>query len=274
MVVDGSNIYFAGSVDFGGTQGKDWFYGKLILSGTTLTSDSNFPIQTKDLGASDDAVIGIESVDASQLVLVGDKFEVAIAQKSDGTLGTPVIASYSNNASAKCVGKDSSNQILVGGTASNQMALINFNPASISLPSSPTLLGSGSVNAITLDASGKILLAGSSGNVLGVRRLNTNLSIDTSFGDSGLVTYLSATEAKDVTVDSVGQILLSGTSSNQMLIIRYQPNGSFINSANNLKTISFTGNSVANRIIFDSSNLNIVLGGQAGSNQAMARMTP
>ena len=205
-----------------------------VLSGTTLSSGW---IQTAELNTVDDQVIGIELVDATRLVLVGNRFDVAVAQKSDGlfprnpdnTPGTPVLSGYIN-ASAKCIKKDSANKILVGGNSSNQMALMKFDPTNIALPGSPTTFtGNGSVSAITFDASEKILLAGTSGTGLGIRRLNTNLTLDTNFGSSGLISDTVATEAKDVVVDSAGQILIVGTASDNMLIKRYQPgsNGNF-----------------------------------------------
>ncbi|MBM4303786.1 MAG: hypothetical protein FJ112_05610, partial [Deltaproteobacteria bacterium] len=76
MVVEDSNIYFAGTVDVDEIQGKDWLYGKLSLVENTLTISPEW-IKTVDLNTVDDVSIGIESVDNNQLVLVGDKFDVA-----------------------------------------------------------------------------------------------------------------------------------------------------------------------------------------------------
>jgi hypothetical protein len=221
----------------------------------------------------DDELIGIETTNVGNLVLVGNKFNFIFVPKDTGVMDPNNLVNPTFSASATRIKKDGSGNILIAGSSDSKMSLTRFDPAN--LPPTLTLsqFGPGTVNAIAFNASGKILLAGTNGSQLAVSRLNTNLGLDTTFGSSGLITDTISTEAKDIEVDSAGQILIVGTSSNQMLIKRYQSNGSFINDGNHLKTVSFTqGNSVTNRIILD--GIQLVLGGIAGTSQAMARLWP
>jgi uncharacterized delta-60 repeat protein len=102
-----------------------------------------------------------------------------------------------------------------------------------------TALGSGDdyCQSVTLQADGKILLAGysfnGSNNDFALVRYNLDGSLDTSFsGDGKLTTALSSfdDEGYSITLQADGKILVAGTSrngsNNDFALVRYNPDGS------------------------------------------------
>ncbi|MFN6994739.1 MAG: DUF4347 domain-containing protein, partial [Aquincola tertiaricarbonis] len=88
------------------------------------------------------------------------------------------------------------------------------------------------IQAVTLDASGRVLLAGrsSTGAVthMAVVRLTTAGALDTSFSGDGIAVGTgtrSSGAAYAVTVQSDGKVLLAGDSSSQGLLLRYNADG-------------------------------------------------
>jgi uncharacterized delta-60 repeat protein len=73
------------------------------------------------------------------------------------------------------------------------------------------------VNGVALQGDGKILIAGTAGNDFGLSRCNVDGSLDTSFGDHGLLTvdfFGAADVAQDVLVQTDGRIVAGGTVKN------------------------------------------------------------
>lgn len=289
VLVEDNNIYFAGHAVSAADGNRNWLYGKVLLNSTPV-------VWNADTGTSTDSAIGIESVSPSKVAIIGNRFEVQICNKSDGmcdclvtdtSTGSPTCTSnYVSPASginiAKKTAKDSSGQIWVVGSSDSIMSVMRFNPLSLSSPlATPMQLFSwavGTGNAIAFDRAGNALIVGGISNqFLAITRLNSNLAVDPSFGDQGLLQDAVASEGFDIAIEpSVGvdNILIASASSNQMLIRRYQPNGTFVNpNSSNSKLISFDPLiSGAKRLIRD--GYKIVLGGNAGGLSAVTRIHP
>lgn len=171
------------------------------------------------------------------------------------------IAVYANPAisistdSGNAITLDSSGRILVTGQSWNisnlDMVMLRFNPNG-SLD--PTFDSDGIVRhhnaaggnggdygyAITIDNSGKILVAGASANSLGIGsndmaiwRYNADGTLDTTFDGDGIVIYHNAVGwayGLAITIDGSGRILVAGLNYNgtddDMAIWRYNSNGS------------------------------------------------
>ncbi|MEH2042211.1 putative Ig domain-containing protein, partial [Nostoc sp.] len=94
-----------------------------------------------------------------------------------------------------------------------------------------TDIGTGSSDtaySVTLQADGKILVAGSSTNNFAVVRYNSDGTLDTSFGTGGKVTTnLGGTDiAYSIAVQSDGKIILAGKRTSDFALARYNSNGS------------------------------------------------
>ena len=281
ILVEGTDIYFVGTTDISGN--ADWLFGKLTLQNDIAWNIEY--IRNIEAGNMNDSAIGIESISDSQIVIAGERFEVAVCEKLNGNCndGVTSLSSPPDVIKAKKVIKDNSGNVLVAGSSNSHFAVMKFNPSlaplNLSNPIEFFVATGGIANSIALDRNGKILLAGSSLSQLAIVRLNSDLSLDTTFGSPstpGMVRDSISPEATDIIIESSGtsdNLLISGSSSNQMLVRRYQPNGSFNNPTINSKNISFSPDtSVANRIILD--GFKIVLGGKTGNKTAVVRIHP
>ncbi len=146
-------------------------------------------------------------------------------------------------------------------------------------------------NAVALDATGKIVIAGmadyadaTTSNFF-VARLNTNGTLDNTFGSTGKkVIYVSINnndEANDVKIDGNGNIIVAGraydynnSGQDDMALVRLTSSGALDNSfgTNGVAIINFAGSGdVAESIALDAGN-NIYVGGYSnnGTNLDMA----
>jgi uncharacterized delta-60 repeat protein len=102
----------------------------------------------------------------------------------------------------------------------------------------PIGTASDGANSMTLQADGKILLAGYSGGDFALVRYNSDGSLDTSFSGDGMLTTAvgsSSSAANSVTLQADGKILLAGYSynsgsSNDFALVRYNSDGSLDSS--------------------------------------------
>jgi len=83
-------------------------------------------------------------------------------------------------------------------------------------------------NSVTLQADGKILVAGSSDGNFALARYNVNGSLDTSFSSDGKVTTDIGFQdtGNSVTLQADGKILVAGTSNDGFALARYNTSGS------------------------------------------------
>jgi uncharacterized delta-60 repeat protein len=149
----------------------------------------------------------------------------------------------------KAVALQPDGKILVAGGVGSSFAVVRFNPDG-SLDTSfdgdgivvTSLFSSGNFRAISVQADGKIVAAGSVLNssnqdFFAVVRYNANGSLDTSFGTSGSTTadFGVIDFFTDLTIQPDGKILALGTgnvssSTPSVAIMRLNSNGSFDNS--------------------------------------------
>lgn len=139
-------------------------------------------------------------------------------------------------------------------------------------------------NAIAIDNNGKIVVAGSSRDGIGIDtdmalwRFNTDGSLDTTFNAVGFITHDGAVPSSfddvglDVTVDASNNILVTGTSTDSngdlhMVIWRYTPAGvldATFNSAGSIPGVVTRANAIndnhGNSITTDSSGRIVVTG--------------
>ena len=89
--------------------------------------------------------------------------------------------------------------------------------------------------SLTVQADGKILVAGTSGGDFAVARFNSDGSLDTSFSGAGRVTteFGSANDsAYSIKVQTDGKILVVGYSGSNFALARYNTDGSLDTSRN------------------------------------------
>jgi uncharacterized delta-60 repeat protein len=123
-----------------------------------------------------------------------------------------------------------------------------------------------------LQADGKIVIAGRTTNTTtgefaaALVRLNSNGTLDTSFGNNGKVNTLknSYVFAEAVALDANGKIVVTGHSDGSMIVLRYNSNGSldttFGNSGYTITNFDGQGSAKACAIALDNSG-KIIIGG-------------
>ena len=129
--------------------------------------------------------------------------------------------------------------------------------------------------AIKLDNSGHIIVAGISNQYMFLARLNSDGSLDTGFGNNGMIVYNKESMAYDIALDSNENILVTGTIVNTntwesvMSIWKYDITGNLVTSFGNNGVAKFdTGrhNNAGYAIDIDG-NGKIVVGGISEQNQ-------
>ena len=143
-------------------------------------------------------------------------------------------------------------KLLVAGSKSGDFALLRYN-ADRNNPSLDTSFGaSGSVTtdfgsstdsgrSVTVQADGKILVAGYSNGDFALVRYNSDGSLDTSFSNDGKLTtdFGSTTDyGQSVTVQADGKILVAGSSNGDIALVRYNADGSLDGGTPNGQTLT------------------------------------
>jgi uncharacterized delta-60 repeat protein len=244
--------------------------------------------------------VSLVSFFLSSLAFAGNKFAIAGYQPNgsldasldgDGKVATDFSAN--GDAAAKGMVVDSSNRIVVVGTADNQFALVRYLPSGS--PDSSFGVGgkvltsfagfSAAANAVALDQNGKVVVVGEADGYFGVARYNPDGNLDTSFGNiyaQGKVKVsfpsCGSSEAHAVAVDSSNRIVVAGTtfcsgytgsawalarlSSNGLLDSSFGSSGKVITSFASDDGLGEFDKEVAGAIAVDSSG-KIVVGGHA-----------
>ncbi len=142
-----------------------------------------------------------------------------------------------------------------------------------------TAIGTGGddqAHAVTIDSSGRIVVAGFSENsyyyLFAVARYNTNGVLDSSFGSDGSVITIVGNGGNDginaIALDSSGRIVVAGFSENSyyylFAVARYNTNGvldsSFGSDGSVITIVGNGGNDGINAIALDSSGRIVVAG--------------
>lgn len=163
-------------------------------------------------------------------------------------------------AHAYTVGLQTDGKILVAGESDHQCSLVRYNidgsvDSDFGINGFVRItLGTASIiNALVIQADGKIVCVGQSDNDIVVLRFNVNGSPDTTFGVNGIITtgIGSDGQAQDVVVQPDGNIVIGGGANGKFVIARYRAsNANFIvpespanGSTITLNTFSMTGSS-------------------------------
>lgn len=286
----------------------DFAVVRYTASGTLDTSFGTGGRATLDFNQGDDYGSRVLMDAAGKIVVIGTadngsqgKFALArynangTVDTSFGTAGnvmtTLALASMGTSATI-----DSNGKIVVAGytltaNGGNDFAVVRYN-ADGSLDSS---FGAGGAvmtdfsknydqgNSITIDASGKILVAGTTytnNNCdFALVRYNADGSLDASFGNGGKVsTAIGAglDEARSISLDASGRIVVAGFTVNgsntDVAMVRYNANGSLDTSFGNagkVVTALSNGNDYSNTVTIDVSG-RILLAGYADNGTGQA----
>ena len=203
--------------------------GSQVLGGDSALESTTGAIEVSTLSLNSLPVV--LAVNSAPSFAVGD----GIVTTAIGTSG----------GSGKSVTVQADGKILVAGTSRFHFALVRYNTDG-SLDTSfsgdgkvTTNLGKGSDfgQSVTVQADGKILVAGSSNGDFALARYNTDGSLDTRFSDDGMLTTAIGTGddgGRSVTLQADGKILVAGTrtigysmdSYSDFALVRYNPDGS------------------------------------------------
>ncbi len=129
--------------------------------------------------------------------------------------------------------------------------------------------------SVTVQADGKILVAGCTRTGIALTRYNTNGSLDTSFDGDGKVTddiVGSFQQDYSVTVQADGKILVAGRRGSDFALTRYNTNGSLDTSfdGDGKVTTDFGGEDIGYSVSLQADG-KILVGGASGSDFALAR---
>ncbi|TAL42846.1 MAG: hypothetical protein EPN89_16885 [Methylovulum sp.] len=209
------------------------------------------------------------------------------------TVGSYDGVSYALQSEARSVALQDDGKILVTGRSNTDFALVRYNENG-SLDTS--FSGDGIVttdfgyydqgNSVTIQANGKILVAGTSWNGINsdfaLVRYNPDGSLDTSFSGDGKVTtgFIADDFGQSVTLQADGKILVTGSSNGNFALARYNPNGSLDTSfSDDGKVTTSFGSSGANgySVIVQTDGKILVAGSSSndsGTDFTLARYNP
>jgi len=319
--LDGRSIVDFGGLDELNAMAMD-SSGRLILTGYSAVGlDSDFAVArlttVGDLDASfsrdgRDTPRWNASHDFGQATAIDSEGRIVVAGSSegdmlltryfaDGTLDTTfggtgkVTINFGANEFASTVAIDSNGRILVAGSTSatgpGDFAVARLNVAGYPDSSfgaggkviTPVGPGPGGARAITLDAQGRILVAGSADPGSGLHdfaivRYSSSGLLDAGFGTGGIRKFDYGgfhNIATAIGIDSAGRIVVAGTTNNgiqnSILVARLNTNGSLDTSfAGGYSNTGFPGNSGASDLLIDSSD-RILVAGNALENFALLR---
>lgn len=139
--------------------------------------------------------------------------------------------------------------------------------------STPTGLGD-AVRSLLLQADGKIIVGGSSGNNFGLVRYNVDGSVDTNFGSNGVVVQSigSYAQINGIALQADGKIVAVGYSDSYFALARFNADGSIDTSfgSNGIVTTSLSGPDAAQSLVIQPDG-KIIAAGSAGNNFGLVR---
>ena len=202
----------------------------------------------------------------------------------DGTLDTnfgtngKVITSIENRSKAQALAIQEDGKILAGGNSQWYMNLARYNDdgtLDLNFGSDGTLIidiegyYSEQCQSIALQEDGKILLGGygqhfsNDGSYFILVRCNTDGSLDTTFGNGGVVIG-GVGQGNTMTIQSDGKILLGGSSNGSFAVVRYHADGTIDNTFGTDGIVNTpVGSSSEGKSLALQSNGKIVIGGSS-----------
>ncbi|MEH2224731.1 DUF4347 domain-containing protein, partial [Nostoc sp.] len=230
--------------------------GKILLAGVSnsnfavLRYNSNGSLDT-NFGTAGKVITNLGSTDIARSIALQDDGKILVAGVSNnnfavvrynsngsldtsfGTAGT-VINNLGSTDIAYNIALQDDGKILLVGVSNNNFAVVRYD-SNGSLDTSfgtagkviTNLGGTDIAYSVSVQANGKIIVAGSSKNNFAVLRYNSNGSLDTSFGTAGIIT----TDIGTNTIDNAyaltqhdGTIIVAGVSANNFAVARYRVN--------------------------------------------------
>lgn len=221
--------------------------------------------------------ISMAILPSGKIVTVGylrGRYGIHILVKRNNLNGSPdttfgsggrVITYISNYASGDAVAIQADGKIIVAAFTDDGTVLIRYNTdGSLDKtfgPNNGMPLGAGKVitqshgshSSIVIQPNGQIILAGDTSSDFTLERYNTNGSLDTSFGNNGLVrTDFNGRvdKSKAVLLQPDGKIIIAGNSVEKFALARYNSNGSIDTSFGNQGrvTTTFTATNTLSKI--------------------------
>ncbi|MEH2210726.1 putative Ig domain-containing protein [Nostoc sp.] len=281
--------------------------GKILVAGV---SSSNFAVVRYNSNGSLDSTFGtagkvttdLGSTDIAYSIALQDDGKILVAGKrnndfavvrynSNGNLDTSfgtagkIITNLGTIDIAYSIALQGDGKILVAGVSSgSNFAVVRYN-SNGSLDTSfggtgkvITDIGTNTTDtaySVSVQADGKILLAGVSSSNFAVVRYDSNGSLDTSFGGTGkVITNLGGTDiAYSVSVQANGKIIVGGSSNSNFALVRYNSNGSLDTNFNTtgIITTDIGTNTTDNAYALTQHDGTIIVAGVSANNFAVAR---
>ncbi|MEH2128641.1 DUF4347 domain-containing protein, partial [Nostoc sp.] len=230
--------------------------GKILLAGVSnsnfavLRYNSNGSLDTS-FGTAGKVITNLGSTDIARSIALQDDGKILVAGVSNnnfavvrynsngsldtsfGTAGT-VINNLGSTDIAYSIALQDDGKILLVGVSNNNFAVVRYD-SNGSIDTSfgtagkviTNLGGTDIAYSVSVQANGKIIVAGSSKNNFAVLRYNSNGSLDTSFGTAGIITTDVGTNTTDnayALTQHDGTIIVAGVSANNFAVVRYRVN--------------------------------------------------
>jgi len=223
----------------------DFFVARYNPNGTLDTSFDGDGIKTIDFGGTVDQPKGVALVPVTSFSSgVGFNGDIVIVGSTTKT-----------------------NDVAIAVLNSNGELDTNFNATGMLTVNLGGSADSG--NAVAIDSSENIVIAGSTGSDFAVMRVKPNGTLDSTFGTGGkaIVDMGGTTDsANALRIQSDGKIVAAGTNGNDFAVLRLNANGSLDTTFNTTgkKTLDFGGTDVARAVAIQPGG-DIVLAGDFGS---------
>ena len=275
-----------GKILVAGSNGSDFALARYNTDGTLDSSFGTAGKITTDFGAYSDQGYSVSVQADGKIVVAGQGYyALGLARYTasgvlDTSFDTDGKVTTADFAAGRSVAIQADGKIVVAGNAygnGNDFALARYN-ANGSLDTSFDTDGkvitdfgfSDNGNSVTVQADGKILVAGTSGDNFALVRYNANGSLDTSFDTDGKLTtdFGSYEQGNSVTVQADGKILVAGSSGGAFALARYNTDGSLDTSfdTDGKLTTSFPNSSYGQGVTVQADGKILIAGWTYGDN--------
>jgi len=245
VVIDDSNNFVVA-----GTNGIDFALARYTSAGVLDGTFGTAGTVVTGMGGANDVAYGVAIQSDGKIVAAGtDGAHFALARyttagvldTSFGTIGKTITTiGVSTSSIAYGIAITSSDNIIVAGTDGTQIVVAKYFGTGVSAGTLDPSFGSSGIRtttigataigyALSIQADGKIVVAGSSGNDFVVARYTTSGNLDTTTFGSGfgyVITNLpNAAAAYAITLQTDGKIVVSGKSGSNFGVARYTTAG-------------------------------------------------
>ena len=256
-------------------------------SGTVLTTVGTGAVfNTIALDASQNIVVaGSAVVSGTAHFIVARYTSAGVLDNTFGSGGV-VTTSIGTQSVAHTLVIQADGKIVVAGTADGAIAVARYNTngsldtagfnAGGSLPGTVTtaITGVATAYAVALQSDSTIVIAGSSGKNLLLARYNTNGTLDTTYGTSGIVIAQVgvSTMGLGLAIQTDDQSVISGSFDNQLLVTRYDTSGSLDTTFGTNGVTTLTCDQTSGNAVVLQSDGKIVGAGSQNTNAMVVRL--